>query len=734
MGILATAGCSKDSDEPTTNSNTPDNSQSFEISGSVSKGSFVAGSSLTFFELDDELKQTGRSFTSNIEDDLGNYELSATGVSQPYTRVTGEGFYWNEVSNENTQNRISLVALSKFNSSINVNILTHLEADRVRYLYTEEGLTFDQAKEQALNEILAAFDITPSIRLKNAEEFSFSKGDETSKILLVLSAVIQGNRTVSEVSVLLSELSLEFKNNGNIEDVDLIAELASDLQILDMDILIRNVLNKYSQAYPELTEESFRSNYLDSIRKPNGKFLVDLDFDGVTDDIDQCLDTEEGTEVNSLGCADSQLDTDNDGVADDLDLCPNTSEGDPVNADGCATNQLDTDGDGVVDSLDQCPETTEGLEVNELGCAANERDTDNDGVADDLDLCPNTSEGDPVNADGCATNQLDTDGDGVVDSLDQCPETTEGLEVNELGCAANERDTDNDGVLDSNDQCPNTDPGKEVNLEGCALNQLDSDQDGVNNEVDVCPNTPQGETVGALGCKDFIFIDANGITVKASQNAVVGDRKVLNGKEYIVVDRPMLVAMINSGEDVSVAVTTLINNMGELFADNSNFNQDISSWDVSNVTDMHLMFYRASSFNQPIGIWDTSNVTSLWAIFASASSFNQPVNNWDTSKARSMEAIFGQATSFNQPLDNWDLSSAVDMIAMFSGASSFNQDISSWDVSNITDMQQMFIGATAFNQDLSSWNVTNVTTCNTFSDNTPNWILPKPNFINCNPN
>jgi len=55
--------------------------------------------------------------------------------------------------------------------------------------------------------------------------------------------------------------------------------------------------------------------------------------------------------------------------------------------------------------------------------------------------------------------------------------------------------------------------------------------------------------------------------------------------------------------------TTPITDMVGVFANNTNFNQDISSWDVSNVTSMNGMFFGANSFNQPIGNWDVSNVT-----------------------------------------------------------------------------------------------------------------------------
>jgi surface protein len=54
-------------------------------------------------------------------------------------------------------------------------------------------------------------------------------------------------------------------------------------------------------------------------------------------------------------------------------------------------------------------------------------------------------------------------------------------------------------------------------------------------------------------------------------------------------------------------------------------------------------------------------------------------------------------------------------------------------VSNVTDMFGM-LRDSDFNQDLSSWNVANVTSCSLFNENTPQWILPKPNFTNCNPN
>ena len=53
-----------------------------------------------------------------------------------------------------------------------------------------------------------------------------------------------------------------------------------------------------------------------------------------------------------------------------------------------------------------------------------------------------------------------------------------------------------------------------------------------------------------------------------------------------------------------------ITDMSNLFV-GTDFNGDISEWDVSNVTNMHAMFYNCKLFNQDISTWDVSNVPSL---------------------------------------------------------------------------------------------------------------------------
>ena len=58
-----------------------------------------------------------------------------------------------------------------------------------------------------------------------------------------------------------------------------------------------------------------------------------------------------------------------------------------------------------------------------------------------------------------------------------------------------------------------------------------------------------------------------------------------------------------------------ITDMSKLFLC-SDFNGDISGWDVSNVTDMNGMFVGCEKFNQDLSKWDVSKVTDMIRMFS----------------------------------------------------------------------------------------------------------------------
>ena len=281
------------------------------------------------------------------------------------------------------------------------------------------------------------------------------------------------------------------------------------------------------------------------------------------------------------------------------------------------------------------------------------------------------------------------------------------------------------------------------------------------NEIDFTTEDNGGEPADC----DVVYLDENGVTIKACESANIGDVGTINGVQYTVVDREMLMDKIQNGEDVTKVCTTRITDMSALFYLNGqindimitfnqpignwdvsnvismtgllalpSFNQPIENWDVSNVLSMAGMFSAANEFNQDISSWNVSNVVNMEIMFSAAFDFNQDISSWNVSNVIHMAGMFLNAVEFNQDLSNWNVSNVTDMYAMFSSANEFNQDISSWNVSNVVSMHYMFLNAVEFNQDLSNWSVGNVTECEEFSNNTPQWTLPQPNFTNCNPN
>ena len=155
--------------------------------------------------------------------------------------------------------------------------------------------------------------------------------------------------------------------------------------------------------------------------------------------------------------------------------------------------------------------------------------------------------------------------------------------------------------------------------------------------------------------------------------------------------------------------TSNVTNMNFMFAYASNFNWNISNWNVKNVTTMNAMFYVAQKFNSDISRWNVGKVTDMSRMFLWAENFNQSIGNWDTSKVTNMASMFQSAKTFNQDLSNWDVSKVENMQGMFNWAEQFDGNISTWDTSSVTNMMGMFSSAKNFNQPIGNWNTSKVT-------------------------
>ena len=140
---------------------------------------------------------------------------------------------------------------------------------------------------------------------------------------------------------------------------------------------------------------------------------------------------------------------------------------------------------------------------------------------------------------------------------------------------------------------------------------------------------------------------ADGKTLVAKAGTAPGTEFVIDGITYTVLDNATLAQWVTASaggafsgggdlagtpaseaKDLTKAVTTLCTDMKELFKDKTNFNGDISTWDVSNVTTMEGMFEGADKFNKDVSKWDTNKVQNMDKMFKNATEFKQDLSKW----------------------------------------------------------------------------------------------------------
>ena len=205
------------------------------ITGLAQKGPFKSGSTVDIFELELDGKtfaQTGKSFMGKVSNDSGAFKISNVSLKSQYALLRVTGNFKSEINGESLHATLTAVTDLSKRENVNVNILTHLEYDRVLYLLGK-GMNFTAAKKQAEREVLAAFGI--EVKFKNSEDLDvFGDSDADAALVAISKLVLAGdkketNRDEEDLSRLLTEIATDIEEDGEWNDYSGTIEKARDV-------------------------------------------------------------------------------------------------------------------------------------------------------------------------------------------------------------------------------------------------------------------------------------------------------------------------------------------------------------------------------------------------------------------------------------------------------------------------------------------------------------------------
>lgn len=243
IGMLALSSCTKEN-----------TGGIFSFSGKVQKGPFVTGTTITVNELNENLGQTGKSFTTSITSDDGSFSLNNIEMESNLALLSGNGFYYNEVIGQLSNAQITLQAIADLSNeeTVNINVLTHLTKARIETL-VNEGKSFSDAKRQAEGEFQDFLGVTEHFN-QGFEQMSIASQGDFNAMLLAFSVILQRPTHLmnaiptlpAELTWLMTNLSTDFADNGAIDNKALVDTLLYNISMQEQVYIKRHIKNYYS--------------------------------------------------------------------------------------------------------------------------------------------------------------------------------------------------------------------------------------------------------------------------------------------------------------------------------------------------------------------------------------------------------------------------------------------------------------------------------------------------------
>ncbi|EHR5764598.1 hypothetical protein K2100_004454 [Vibrio parahaemolyticus] len=245
--------------------------QPYQFGGAVQKGPLQPGSVVTAYELNQDLEKTDTSYTTQIEDYEGNYNMNER-FNTPYVELVAQGDYFNELTGKSDE-QMRMSAFVDMNATTQVNFNVATAAMKASIMAkVQAGQSFDEAVHETTSELLSLYSYDPA---QWADDINFynvnlSNAGDTSTMLLVISA---------------STLTMATENGLTLEQqIEKIGQVLLDPKSVQFEemkqALTQYSLALYKTAAYENTQKYYADNGLD-FDIPHVDYFIDIDGDGV---------------------------------------------------------------------------------------------------------------------------------------------------------------------------------------------------------------------------------------------------------------------------------------------------------------------------------------------------------------------------------------------------------------------------------------------------------------------
>lgn len=278
LSLLAVCSCGDDNKTDdlsgganSSNSNNSNNSNSnvnytpkeFVVKGQVEKGPFISGSVINMQPLNQKMQAVGSTYSATITDDMGSFAFNSEEFSEPYARLSVNGYFYNEYKGNLSNGQIMLQSVVDLRdkNSVNVNLLTHLKYQRVLNLIAD-SVPFADANAQAQEELFKSFGLQ-KMNTSDASQFSVAAGTDEAAALIVTSALLLGERTEAQFTEYLANLCKDFATDGQFSQTNK-EQINKDKEKLATKLkdIRQHLIDRYTQLGRSITVKELIS-YVD---------------------------------------------------------------------------------------------------------------------------------------------------------------------------------------------------------------------------------------------------------------------------------------------------------------------------------------------------------------------------------------------------------------------------------------------------------------------------------------